>query len=624
MTDLTPVSSFDPVPQLETNTVALAGPGGAMNAQSQKLVNQTKYLNDKNPSLKDFYMFTDGADWSLAMTRASASGRNNLFIQSGVYGMNSTVFWPVGMNLICDMRGVTFRPNSGASLTSGFLMMWNSVDGSTWSTQFPNSRSGSLEGATFDNPNVVDPCRGVKLFGPVRMKDLSFTGYTQSIQRPASLYIDSTSIEHVICQNPLGNLEYQIELLGFGDAVYLNDLHFVYTRATSIVTKGLHLRTARGGVINNLVGGDHLFEQCRAILNSGMHCEQGQVTYSSSSIHTDSFEMYPTNKEPFIVTNEVISPNAETYTCHFSNGFEVYVEGLINPDSGLPIMQYDGPFARVANGCRVTIENVFRSWQVNGDLSRNELSGIMLSDLAGAPLTAWNNYSYILSRSGELGTGAAGRINLSAAVYASDTTFTGISSASLSGFFDINSLSDQWKIATGTYFYEAEILYDFSRLIGRTQTSSAWSVAVPTTAGMVRFYNGLAAIGKTCILRVYRGASAGSYDKYVDIHYVGGDYMYDTGNQVCGLSWISRSAGPVDAVNTIDARHIEFKGANVDVMAGARPNAGTWTRGDTIKRINTSVPGTTLLFGHQRLTTGSAHTSTGASRDWADLVISTV
>lgn len=47
MTDLIPVSSFDTVPQLETNTVALAGPGGPMNTQGQALLNRTAYLDDK-------------------------------------------------------------------------------------------------------------------------------------------------------------------------------------------------------------------------------------------------------------------------------------------------------------------------------------------------------------------------------------------------------------------------------------------------------------------------------------------------------------------------------------------------------------------------------------------------
>ncbi len=45
MANLTPVNSFDDVIQLETNTIALGGVGGIMNAQAQALLNRTAYLN---------------------------------------------------------------------------------------------------------------------------------------------------------------------------------------------------------------------------------------------------------------------------------------------------------------------------------------------------------------------------------------------------------------------------------------------------------------------------------------------------------------------------------------------------------------------------------------------------
>ena len=44
MANLTPVNSFDNVIQLETNTIALGGVGGIMNAQAQALLNRTAYL----------------------------------------------------------------------------------------------------------------------------------------------------------------------------------------------------------------------------------------------------------------------------------------------------------------------------------------------------------------------------------------------------------------------------------------------------------------------------------------------------------------------------------------------------------------------------------------------------
>ena len=44
MSNLTPVATFDDVFQLETATIAIAGPGGIANAQAQALANRTEYL----------------------------------------------------------------------------------------------------------------------------------------------------------------------------------------------------------------------------------------------------------------------------------------------------------------------------------------------------------------------------------------------------------------------------------------------------------------------------------------------------------------------------------------------------------------------------------------------------
>lgn len=47
MTDLTPVPELSPVPQLEVNTIALAGTGNPMNQQAQALLNRNQYLVDE-------------------------------------------------------------------------------------------------------------------------------------------------------------------------------------------------------------------------------------------------------------------------------------------------------------------------------------------------------------------------------------------------------------------------------------------------------------------------------------------------------------------------------------------------------------------------------------------------
>jgi len=59
MANLTPVNSFDNVIQLETNTIALGGVGGIMNAQAQALLNRTAYLNSALANKLDASSTTD-------------------------------------------------------------------------------------------------------------------------------------------------------------------------------------------------------------------------------------------------------------------------------------------------------------------------------------------------------------------------------------------------------------------------------------------------------------------------------------------------------------------------------------------------------------------------------------
>lgn len=84
MTDLTPTSSFDPVVQLETTTLALGGVSGPMNFQAQALVNRTEWLKNQpfrlTPSVTDapFNASTVGdatAAFQAAYNAAPAGGR---------------------------------------------------------------------------------------------------------------------------------------------------------------------------------------------------------------------------------------------------------------------------------------------------------------------------------------------------------------------------------------------------------------------------------------------------------------------------------------------------------------------------------------------------------------------
>lgn len=72
MTDLTAVSQWSPVRQLEKTDQAIAGPGGIMNAQAQALANRTQYLKDNSATKSELAAKSSGYYKSYA-TLASAN-----------------------------------------------------------------------------------------------------------------------------------------------------------------------------------------------------------------------------------------------------------------------------------------------------------------------------------------------------------------------------------------------------------------------------------------------------------------------------------------------------------------------------------------------------------------------
>lgn len=57
MANLTPVASWDNVPQLETTTLALGGPGGPMNSQAQAILNRFAYFGTAAGATKINYLY---------------------------------------------------------------------------------------------------------------------------------------------------------------------------------------------------------------------------------------------------------------------------------------------------------------------------------------------------------------------------------------------------------------------------------------------------------------------------------------------------------------------------------------------------------------------------------------
>jgi len=90
MTDLTAVSQWSPVRQLEKTDQAIAGPGGIMNAQAQALANRTQYLKDNSATKLELAAKSSGYYKSYATLASANSDIANIPFGTSVKVLSAT------------------------------------------------------------------------------------------------------------------------------------------------------------------------------------------------------------------------------------------------------------------------------------------------------------------------------------------------------------------------------------------------------------------------------------------------------------------------------------------------------------------------------------------------------
>lgn len=566
---------------------------------------------DESPSIHDFWRTSDGSDWQPAIARAVAAGKRKVFFPAAGYGLGSTAFLPAGFFVECESRNVTFFALSSATLTGGFLFMINSNDGVTWITPYPNMNTGGFKNCQFDNRNSVAEVRGVKCFGSGTFEELSFTGMRQSISRPTGFYCDSFNLRKIICQNPQDNTEYQIDIQGLGDGFSADGIHCPYTVATTSSVLGMRVRGVNGGTVENCIGGDYLIELCNDLNIIGGHFERAQHIYDSSNVKVSS-QFNPDVRLPIITKGTFASSNNESrFVVDLGGSTFRNIEGL---------MEWTGFHVSQGASVQLSIENTTQVWSVQGDFQRVQKSGIRIcQEDQVTPIPSFNNYSYLTSKKAFVDI--PNIVSLNHACRCSDTSYVGISSTRVEPVGTRSAGVNQWKIATGTYYYNAQILYDAGRAIGRNPTNAEVS-AVAVVDNMVIHNIGFGTAPRNAIIRLYRGTASNSYDSYVDIHTIGSTWLHDNGLNVNGVPWLSRTAGAMNTINSLGS-FIKFHGSLIELTATSIPsNAGSFIQGDRIIRPDATIDASSmLLVGHYRLTTGSGGVT---GTDWANLRLSHV
>lgn len=149
MTNLTAIPGLTPIPELETTTLALGGPGGPMNSQAQALLNNIAYILanyslESMVSLLNFYEIAGGC--------TGRPAANSVLL---------TFRFTRDVNFPTNMSGSTGYSNTNATGTSVFTLNKNgsSLGEMTFppSTSTPTFLTSSTSFTSGDILTVVSP-----------------------------------------------------------------------------------------------------------------------------------------------------------------------------------------------------------------------------------------------------------------------------------------------------------------------------------------------------------------------------------------------------------------------------------------------------------------------------------
>ena len=161
------------------------------------------------------------------------------------------------------------------------------------------------------------------------------------------------------------------------------------------------------------------------------------------------------------------------------------------------------------------------------------------------------------------------------AIDAPEFGYVGIEGASQYGWSDL--------VAGTQYFYAIAAFHD-----GGSTQASAETSATPTSSNKVAVFQTIVWGSPAYTLRIWRGTTTGTYDRYVDIPMTNPSVtLTDRGAHIAGFPWITSAVPAVPAANTTMAGYM-FQGKRT-FRAAAAPSSAAFTGivGDVVEN---SVP----------------------------------
>ncbi len=481
------------------------------------------------------------------------------------HGISSSIVIPVGVDVIGHGRGTVLSILPGASLTGDFAMLVNSTDGSGWTTPFaaaPCNRIGNFKIKNDNHATVT--CRGIFVASGAEIFDIRADNLHQTI-KTTSQYLDLLTIRRVACNYARGS-DYQVEIANLGDALDVSQMIFIDSTGEGPEAYGIYIKGCLSGQLRNIIGGYHKVENSLSVLCTGWHNEAqdvAQLTIENSSVIIDGAYLW-VGDVPRI---KLLSTVDHQHTVSLRNvNFIVRHDEM--PDS------YDQYDLQTHPNYLVTVENSGKLATDRGNIAISDVGGMLVKDSGGSAISTWNNYSHLLSKRGVIGYRETPELD-----HALDCG-SGAVAAAINGLETNSTVT--WGEASDTYYYNVQLIYDPVRMVGMDNSGSEGSLALTNEGDGALMTVGFGSRKQNAILRVYRGTTTDTYDKYVDIPLLATEHLYDDGTYVNGYPWQARSAGTVDTLFA-DPVSMKWAGALLEMRGAASdPTAGTWKAADII------------------------------------------
>lgn len=551
-----------------------------------------------------------GNNIDAALVAAFATGKRHIIIPDDEFEISNTMRPAIGQWIRSYGRGCRLIPKAGGTFAGGRLAVMNgkntpSIDDTDWQVPFPNMNSGGMEFVEVINPDGIAGLTGFLAFGGYVFNEIKFDRLVKVIERPTGKYTDSFELHRIIVQRSFDNSEYAITLNGLGDGLIIDGLHAPYDTGSMWSTKAVYVKGSVGGRISACIGGDYEFQNAHQINITDGHFEKSQFICDSSNINFRGTAIYGDDRVPIIAKGTFSdSNNIERFLVSLTDVSFAALEGASGSSGDIG---YDTADVQVSTSVNLAVRNCYRTWTANGNISKSQLAGIKVQKDDATPLADWNNYAYAMSKNGRIGTSYA--VDQEFSLATTTNSFNGIVTAS-SGVTSISSsIAVQWRLATGTYYYKSQLIYDPTRLVGRNQINAEFSIAIADTTKAVQLIHDFNSKPANGILRIYRGTASGLYDKYVDIHTIGSVAIYDNGEKANGHTWQSRTAGAVDSLNGIGETSFALRAGRAVVHAIAPPTVGAWVGTDQLPHAAPAEAGTTP---NKYINSGWVNTASGS------------